>query len=86
MLTYNPRAIKESRVRAGLTQKEVAIALRVKPQRIQQLESEGASWPTVATLLKVWEVLNVTDPTPFFVDNHSGMTEVNDLYVYDNRV
>ena len=53
-----PLMLRQKRIAAGLSQKEMAKQLGISFQQLQKLESPGKSNPTVKTLARISEVLD----------------------------
>lgn len=81
------RRLKEVRVRAGLTLRELARQADVSPSLISQIEN-GKSQPSVATLYTFSRLLNVSvdelfEDRPYAVNNGSGMPPDPELHPSD---
>jgi transcriptional regulator with XRE-family HTH domain len=81
------RRLKEVRVRAGLTLRELARQADVSPSLISQIEN-GKSQPSVATLYTFSRLLNVSvdelfEDRPYAANNGSGMSADPELHPSD---
>jgi transcriptional regulator with XRE-family HTH domain/quercetin dioxygenase-like cupin family protein len=81
------RRLKEVRVRAGLTLRELARQADVSPSLISQIEN-GKSQPSVATLYTFSRLLNVSvdelfEDRPYAATNGSGMSPDAELHPSD---
>ena len=66
-LTLNRNAIRQAREAKGLTQRELGQKMGVSLQQIGNIENASAQKGiTVRTLERIWEALEITDPSPFF--------------------
>ena len=64
-LIFNPKALVAARKQSRLTQEKIAQAMGCRRQWIAQIES-GAHKPNLKTLERLWAVLRIQDPRPFF--------------------
>jgi transcriptional regulator with XRE-family HTH domain len=81
------RRLKEVRVRAGLTLRELARQADVSPSLISQIEN-GKSQPSVATLYTFSRLLNVSvdelfEDRPYAATNGTGTSPDQDLHPAD---
>jgi len=70
-IKFNNEMIRRLRKRAGLTTEELARRMSVSRQSVCMMEG-GYSKPNMKTLEKLFEALDINDPTPFFIDSSNA--------------